>query len=129
MIKGKCGYEGCQYDIRPAETQAKFNRNRGVHLRIAHGVIGAWKTPEGRRKFYENRVKKGQLPVVEAKLETEPIDPESSRRQHRLEYQAAYRERRKRERQQQLSSINNNAAKLKFICPDCGARIFTTSAP
>lgn len=120
MIHGKCGYNGCQYDIKPGETQAKFNRNKGVHLRTAHGVPGSWNTRQ--RKKITN-------PVVEMNPKMDSISQEAVRRQHRREYQAEYRERKKKERQQQLSSVNNSAAKLKFICPDCGARIFTTSAP
>ncbi len=135
MIKCKCGYEGCQQDITPAETQAQFNRNRGLHLRVVHGITGAASTPEGRRLVAKNRYrqKKGLPPL--ASLESSPVEVEPAadserkrqQREHRIAYQAEYRKRKQREKYQ--PSTNNNEAKLKFICPDCGARVFTTPAP
>lgn len=48
---GNCDHPGCGAAIRPAATQAQFNRNLGLHRRSAHGVVSTHNNPSRRRKY------------------------------------------------------------------------------
>lgn len=136
LITGKCGHEGCQADILPAKTQAQYNRNLGLHLRVKHGIIGNSSTPDGRRRQALDRYRRKMglppaetaAPAAEAKAEQ---TREELRAAYKKQYQANYRAMRKLKKAQ--ASAPNGAidrqAVLKFICPDCGCRVWTTTRP
>lgn len=141
MITGKCGYQGCQYDIVPAKNQAQFNRNKGVHLRVAHGLKGAYQDPEYRNRMQRERVQREKGVPVEAPLlagkwpmQTSVVQTsgaakteEEIKSERRRQYGANYRRMQKLKKAQEASGSSvGNGAVLKFICPDCGCRVWTT---
>lgn len=130
MITGKCGYQGCQYDIVPAKNQAQFNRNKGVHLRVAHGLEGAYQDPEYRNRMQRERSHKKKGIPVEVPPPTSVVlakTEEEIKSERRRQYGANYRRMQKLKKAQEASGSSvGNGAVLKFICPDCGCRVWTT---
>lgn len=116
QYKGKCDVPGCQYEIAPADTQAKFNRNLGVHKRAAHGIVGSWNNKNNKREAARNRYRLKHGIPIEAPVQGsgQPIDREALKAKRREEYRA-----RKQQKQQ-------GAVELKFICPCCGAFIYVS---
>lgn len=111
-ITGRC--EICNGEICPADTQAQFNRNYGVHKKKIHGIAGA-------RSIYRKTT--GETPKKPTTAKLRRI-----RRLQQIEY------RRKKKQLELLEQMQNgvpsvpktsNAEPCRLdACPACGSRFY-----
>lgn len=110
QFEGKCPQKGCQADIKPADTEAQFKRNLGLHLRTQHGI-------PGRGGYIPVRLQPGHPKYIgDAKAKT-IVSPEKLR-QLELARQA---KREERERSRQRKEEGKAKALPLDRCPACGA--------
>lgn len=133
MISKTC--DVCGQKAKPADNEAQANRNLGLHKRALHVIAGseghpreaqpqAPSSPEGQspltasaRRAEFNRRRREQY----ARQKTE------ERARKRREYGIAWRARQKLARQQTQPGNNGDAVTLRFICPECHARVYTAA--
>lgn len=130
MITGKC--EICNTQIVPGATQAKFNRNKGLHMRAAHGIAGRHAQRRGRPKLDLNGASAQNLLREMTPAEKRMLSPTERKERLRLKKAQWWAEHRsKRAKAKQLFSPepqpqqSNQAVPCKLSeCPCCGTRFY-----